>query len=618
MERSCEREHGARRPRRRVTAVALFAVASLGVRTALAQGDAHPPPSGPASAPDGGALDAARTEAKRLFEQGNALRKAGDCERAAVLFQRSRALHANVPNTLNAGVCLTAVGRIDEALELLEKLVTELAADLRSDERAWLGTEVARLRAMVGTIDVVGEPGAELVIDGRARGRLPLTLPLHALPGKRAIAVSKSGFAPFSAEVSVEAGATRLVRATLEPLTFAGRVRIEAEKLEGMLVRIDGAPVGTMPWEGVLAPGEHYFQVEREDAGSAPASFVVVTGQTTRVTPDVQPIGPEVRVTATPSSAEIVLGGVRLGAGRWLGRLPQGDHELLVREEGYMTARRRVAVTTEGRAIRIDVTLRPDEAHPRWGASSSTRGHFWIEAVGAAAVAPSLGSGAEDSCARYACEGAGPGIGAFLGGRAGYELPVGVSPEVMGGYLAVVRTQPRRVDASFQSRDGALVRTAYDLEDELRVSGAVIAAGAGLRRRLVGPLEVSAHAALGAFFASAADRVTARASAGASSADVDVAGSGTSSTAVDLLLAPELRLGVGMGAWSVTAGLTLFMMLLDGPAGALGDATVRRPCDADQAPREIGCAPGESFAANERPYGPFVLPLPGVSLRYTF
>src|SRR6185295_11202360 len=87
------------------------------------------------------AQDATLAKAKQLFDEADALRKAGDCERALPLFERSRALYPSVPNTMNAAPCLTQLGRIDEALDLEELLLARHRGELRPDELAWLDHE---------------------------------------------------------------------------------------------------------------------------------------------------------------------------------------------------------------------------------------------------------------------------------------------------------------------------------------------------------------------------------------------------------------------------------------------------------------------------------------------
>src|SRR5262245_1540489 len=88
---------------------------SLAVLLAAERASAQPSPATDATA---SAACERLAEAKRWFRQGNALREAGDYERALEFYQRSRALVASAPNTINAAFCLDRLGRYDEALEL--------------------------------------------------------------------------------------------------------------------------------------------------------------------------------------------------------------------------------------------------------------------------------------------------------------------------------------------------------------------------------------------------------------------------------------------------------------------------------------------------------------------
>src|SRR5439155_2845035 len=112
-------------------------------------------------------------------------------------------------------------------------------------------------------------------------------------------------------------------------------LRIESDALVGAHLTIYGVAMGTLPWEGTLAPGTHVYEIERNDLGTGPTSALVVQGQTILVRPEVKPLGPAVRVAVEPATAYIFIDGVKVADGGWSGRLPVGFHTIAAREEGY-------------------------------------------------------------------------------------------------------------------------------------------------------------------------------------------------------------------------------------------------------------------------------------------
>ena len=163
--------------------------------------------------------------------------------------------------------------------------------------------------------------------------------------------------------VEVTAGRSRQLTLTLQPLQRRGVVRVTAEP--GATVLLDGANVGTVPWEATLAPGTHMIALELADRGTGPRMLTVVEGQVSVLETPLLPLGPEVRLRVEPPTASVSLDGVTLPGAAWSGRLPIGKHRLTASAEGYVSADQEVEVTADGpRDVALE--LRVDEAHPRW------------------------------------------------------------------------------------------------------------------------------------------------------------------------------------------------------------------------------------------------------------
>ena len=246
-------------------------------------------------------------KAKELFQRGNELRKSGDCQAALVLYLASRELVPAAANTMNAAYCLHQLKREDEALELYEELIGRFANDLTEQDRSAIAPAMVELRRALGSLELSANVTGIVVVDGRMRGKLPLLVPLRLNAGRHVVRVLKDGYQTFEHTVESEPGKTVSLDAKLTRLERSGGLRIECPDLPGAEVFVDGANLGTCPFEGALAPGSHLVWTRLGSRGSSPARIEVVLGQTTRAASTASELGPELRLTVVPSTAELSL-----------------------------------------------------------------------------------------------------------------------------------------------------------------------------------------------------------------------------------------------------------------------------------------------------------------------
>jgi hypothetical protein len=548
-------------------------------------------------------------EAKRLFREGNALRNAGDCEGALVLYLRSRAVVPSVPNLTNAAYCAQRVGRIDEALSLYEELTVRFAVELTPEDRAAIAPTMAELRKRVGLLDVTANVSGTVVVDGRPRGNLPLLAPIRVRAGSRRVQVLYEGWESFDTTVTVRPGETTNVDAKLKPLSRRGRLRVEASE-PGVEVVLDGVNVGKTPWEGILAPGEHAVWLEGRDRGSAPISARVIEGRTSQLTLQTTEVGPRLTLVVQPRTAILSIDGVRIGSDRFSGRLPLGPHRIQADELGYRTITRTVRGEAGGSQV---LALEVDEDHPRWRAAK--RGLVFGTLRFGGAFALGTGSGAEASCETRDCK-TQPAFGLVGAMHAGYELPSQLSFFVGVGVLAFSQNIERSIDDSYVPAAGAVpVATQYRLKDDLALTGPFLSLGLGQRFPLGGTWEIWTALQAGAVAFAARDAVSGTGAGGGVTREVSLAGSGDTKRSLDVFVQPEAFFSVEAGPARLFAGLSVAFFLLEGPALDTGDLTVKGgSCTSPT----IDCAPGVDAAAGERSYGRFVALLPQLGARYDF
>ena len=564
-----------------------------------------------ASVPRGSARAAGETEAqlreaKALFQEGNSLRKAGDFRGALEFYLRSRALVPSMPNTFNAAYCFQQLGRIDEALELYEQVLITFRREVSEGEQQQLSDSITTLRRKLGNLDVSGDVGAMLLVDGKLRGTLPVVAPVHVLPGKHTVRVLKEGWEPFETTASVDAAATVTIDVKLSPLAAAGRLRVESDNLEGGELTLDGAPLGKLPWEGTLAPGPHLIFARNEGLGSSPRLAHVVQGQTVTVQVHGVAIGPEVRVVVEPISADMWIDGVAVGKGQWRGALPLGAHEFEVREVGYVTARERREITREAIGD-VRIALKVDLTHPRWAVARPPRGVLRLELFGGGALGVTLASDASNSCSSSPCDRNTLAGGAIGGVRSTFTFPSRAHVEWVAGYLWLWQSVKRTVSGSF-SDQGMNVATTEKLDDQMRLSGPFLAAGLGYSLPLGKHFDLRTGLDVGAFVFRARDYVSGTLSAGGRTLPLSIAESGVATYQAVPALLPEVRLAGSYAEYEGGIGLAVAIFPLQGPRYPTGDLRVYGASCASH-PQTADCAPGTTLA-NDRAFGPFGLLVP--------
>ena len=552
------------------------------------------------------------SEAKRLFYQAESLRNAGDCERALEYYRKSRALVPSVHNTLNAGICLEDLGRLDEALERYERLLREMGPELTEREQELLPSRMRRLRRFVGSIQISANTEASVVVSTRPRGSLPLAAPLRVMPGRHKVIVYKEGFESFEQTVDVRQGQVVVIDATLKELRYAGTVRVTDRELVGLGIFLDGVRVGSAPWVGRVAPGRHVVWFGDGQRGSAPIELTVLRGRTISATASVAELGGAVVLRVDPPTAELRIDGSLVADGSWSGRLPLGSYVVEARQEGYFATERELVIRRDA-PVQHNLVLEVDADHPRWELHP---GSVLIDAFGGAALTWSLGTGAEASCDVGACVAEGVGHGGMVGLTAGFEFESGLVLEVAGGYLGLRKDVIRRLSRGFEAANGTVVATTYELRDELRINGAFLLSGVGYHAR-ADWFELRTHLLFGTFVEVASDTVTGVAGAANHQVGARAPDSGEGVDGANLMIMPQVTVGARIDAWRIYAGLAAAALLLEGPEhealDVVVDASECRPINISQ----IDCAPPTTIAP-ERAYGRALVLLPMIGVGYGF
>lgn len=404
---------------------------------------AAPAPTAAPSAPAGGLSTEARKEQARVhFERGIALSDEEAWDAALVEFARSRELFPSRGNTKNLALSLRKLQRFDEALDMYERLLSEIS-NLSAQDKAFADKEIDELKKRVGVIEIQAEAGASVTIGSRTRGTTPLPGGIRLSAGSHVVRVYKEGYVPFETRVDVLGGQTAKLDAKLVQLAQAGKLRVSEQKGQQVDVEIDHTVVGKTPWEGSLPPGEHTVVLKGEgNLGTQPASVPVQLNQVATLTLAVEPLESEVRVEPSPVNATVAIDGVSVGRGLWVGRLRTGNHTIEVGAEGFLPERRQVSLKSGPNEV-LSIPLERDPNSPLWRRVEPAR--FVVGAAAFGLVGSAIGGEVTDGCGS-GCSGGVP-LGGRVVVRGGYELGSGFGFGVELGYLGVRQKVENRAEA---------------------------------------------------------------------------------------------------------------------------------------------------------------------------
>jgi hypothetical protein len=161
------------------------------------------------------AQDAPAPSAEALIERGISLREQQRDDEAVEVFREARALEDSARVRTQLGLALLASGEFVEAYELLRDALSSQDPWVE-ERRAAIEGSFASAREHVGLVEIAGgEPGAEVSVNGRVVGAMPLSRPVHALAGRAVVEVSLAGYHRFTSEVTVVAGQPARLRVAL-------------------------------------------------------------------------------------------------------------------------------------------------------------------------------------------------------------------------------------------------------------------------------------------------------------------------------------------------------------------------------------------------------------------
>lgn len=172
------------------------------------------------------------------------------------------------------------------------------------------GELASTMHGGLGILRVLSDAeGARAFIDGTDMGPVPVDIK-DIKAGEHIIQVKAPGFQPSERSVTVTAGGSQIVKFDLNTEVPGDQGTLKVSSMvPDAIVYIDGAQVGQVPQEKLLAQGEHAVLVKLDGYKSFERKVRVTAGQTITVQADMKAVG-RLRVLTTPTGATVLINGV--------------------------------------------------------------------------------------------------------------------------------------------------------------------------------------------------------------------------------------------------------------------------------------------------------------------
>ena len=204
--------------------------------------------------------------------------------------------------------------------------------------------------------------GATVTIDGKEIGITPWSG--ETKPGNHKVQVNAKGFVKEERIVQVQPSRDADVTFALNREPGPGRLHIETEPPEAG-VSIDGQQVGTSPYTGDVAPGDHVLEVSNDGYKTIQQQLQLDPGQQLSLKLALQQaqagqVPPLVAVASDPQGAQLFLDGKLVGPTPIKARSTPGPHEIKLGLDGYISRTGKINLPdSRDFELRMAISLKP-------------------------------------------------------------------------------------------------------------------------------------------------------------------------------------------------------------------------------------------------------------------
>jgi hypothetical protein len=227
----------------------------------------------------GVAVAAEPAEVEDLIRKGVELRRDGHDQRALPLFQKAYDL-AHTPRTAaQLGLVEMSLGyTLESERHLVEGLASPRDLWIRKN-KAVLDSALRRVRASIGELAIDGSPeGAEVWVNGKLAGRLPLSEPVRVPEGAASIELRAPGRNPLSRSVNVGAGKRHQITIALEASAAAAPTTPPALRAEPPAVKVAESAPAAPPVSPPDSAADTPASGPQASSALRPAAWILAAG----------------------------------------------------------------------------------------------------------------------------------------------------------------------------------------------------------------------------------------------------------------------------------------------------------------------------------------------------
>lgn len=212
---------------------------------------------------------------------------------------------------------------------------------------------------------VDSEPaGAQVIVDGRQRGRTPFVAPLDK--GRHQLVLKLEGRREVATDFAMPADRDLSLRVDLPVAQSAGSHLTLTSSPAGARVFLDGKELGITPWSGEMKTGPHKVAIAADGFEKEERAVQVQANRDLDVAFALSRVpGPgKLRIETEPPKASFSIDGNPAGTTPFEGDVPQGEHTLEVGLEGYKTVQQQFSLEP-GQRLSLKLALSAAAAAPQ-------------------------------------------------------------------------------------------------------------------------------------------------------------------------------------------------------------------------------------------------------------
>ncbi|MGZ6141953.1 MAG: PEGA domain-containing protein [Myxococcales bacterium] len=209
---------------------------------------------------------------------------------------------------------------------------------------------------------VESEPiGAQVLLDGKERGRTPFLAPLDK--GKHEVVLKLEGHREVGTFFVMPPDRDLSIRLDLPVGQGTGSRLTLTSVPSAATVAIDGKEIGITPWSGEIRPGNHKVLVANKGFVKEERIVQIQPNRDADVTFALnrEPGPGKLHIETEPPEAVVAIDGQQVGTSPYTGDVPPGDHTLEVSNDGYKTIQQELTLDP-GQQLSLKLALQPAQA----------------------------------------------------------------------------------------------------------------------------------------------------------------------------------------------------------------------------------------------------------------